>query len=76
MGFPAAHGSHAGRDEVAGRAVFAPEDIAAMRAWSDRIIIEIETRTGFILGGAEVAAQNLRAAPPSAKLKRTAGETA
>jgi hypothetical protein len=46
-------------NEAAGRAVFANDDVAAMRAWSDRIIAEIETRTGFIINGPEVPAGNL-----------------
>ena len=44
---------------AAGRPVFARADVAAMRAWSDRIVAEIETRTGFILEGPEVSAGNL-----------------
>src|SRR5215216_3354494 len=40
-------------NEAAGRAVFATDDISAMRSWSDRIIMEIQTRTGFILNGPE-----------------------
>lgn len=46
-------------NEAAGRAVFANDAAAAMRAWSDRIIMEIEIRTGFILNGPEITAGNL-----------------
>ena len=41
-------------NEAAGRTVFAAEDVVAMQAWADRIIMEIETRTGFILAGPAV----------------------
>jgi hypothetical protein len=46
-------------NEAAGRAVFGADAIEAMRAWSDRIILEIETRTGFILEGPEIDAASL-----------------
>jgi hypothetical protein len=39
--------------------VFAADDIEALHVWSDRIIHEIERRTGFILQGAEVTAHTL-----------------
>jgi hypothetical protein len=38
-------------NEAAGRAVFGAEDVEALQVWSDRIIQEIETRTGFVLEG-------------------------
>lgn len=50
-------------NEAAGRRVFAADDAAAMQAWADRIIMEIETRTGFILAGPAVWAGSL---PPYA----------
>jgi len=46
-------------NEAAGRAVFAADDAAAMQAWADRIIMEIETRTGFVLAGPAVWAGSL-----------------
>jgi len=46
-------------NEAAGRTVFAADDAAAMQAWADRIIMEIETRTGFILAGPAVWAGSL-----------------
>jgi len=36
-------------NEAAGRAMFGADDMLALHAWSDRIIEEIGTRTGFIL---------------------------
>ena len=61
-------------NEAAGRAVFASNDVAAMRGWSDRIIMEIETRTGFILEGPKVPAGNLpRCATIGLKLGQPAG---
>jgi hypothetical protein len=50
-------------NEAADRAVFRADDVSAMRAWSDRIILEIETRTGFILEGAEISAARLPRCP-------------
>ncbi|NPT41664.1 hypothetical protein GNZ12_10085 [Paraburkholderia sp. 1N] len=41
------------------RRVFAAHDIEALHVWSDRIIHEIERRTGFILQGAEITADTL-----------------
>src|SRR5689334_16891259 len=41
-------------NEVAGRAVFRTDDVQALQAWSDRMIQEIETRTGFILEGPDI----------------------
>ena len=46
-------------NEAAGRAVFGAEDVEALQAWSDRIIQEIETRTGFVLEGREITALSL-----------------
>ena len=46
-------------NEAAGRAVFGAEDVEALQAWSDRIIQEIETRTGFVLEGQEITALSL-----------------
>ena len=46
-------------NEAAGCEVFAKDHMAAMRAWSDRVIMEIENRTGFILNGPEVRAGDL-----------------
>ena len=45
-------------NEVAGRAVFSADDMQALQAWSDRIIHEIATRTGFILDGRGIADYN------------------
>ena len=36
-------------NEAAGRDVFGADDMFASQVWSDRIIQEVETRTGFIL---------------------------
>src|SRR5689334_16242025 len=44
---------------TAGRAVFRAEDVRALQAWSDRIIQEVESRTGFILEGPQITATNL-----------------
>jgi hypothetical protein len=46
-------------NEAAGRAVFGADDVEALRVWSDRIIQEIETRTGFVLEGREITALSL-----------------
>jgi hypothetical protein len=46
-------------NEAAGRAVFGTNDVSAIRAWSDRIIMEIEARTGFILEAGEISATSL-----------------
>jgi hypothetical protein len=43
---------------AAGRAVFNADDRLALHSWSDRIIQEIGTRTGFILEGREITADN------------------
>ncbi len=41
----------AAANTAAGRAAFDASYVAALRTWSDRIISEIESRTGFILSG-------------------------
>ncbi|MFT4439416.1 hypothetical protein [Caballeronia sp. 15715] len=46
-------------NEAAGRTVFDGDDVDALQAWSDRIIQEIESRTGFILEGREITAFSL-----------------
>jgi hypothetical protein len=46
-------------NEAAGRTRFRADDVSALHAWSDRIIEEIETRTGFILEGSEITARSL-----------------
>ncbi|MCI0150176.1 hypothetical protein KNO81_30295 [Paraburkholderia sediminicola] len=46
-------------NDAAGRAVFGAADMQSVQTWSDRIIHEIETRTGFILEGREVTAISL-----------------
>jgi hypothetical protein len=46
-------------NEVAGRAIFAVDDVQALQSWSDRIIHELEARTGFILEGRDITAHNL-----------------
>ena len=46
-------------NEAAGRDVFGADDMLALQVWSDRIIHEVETRTGFILQGPEIAATSL-----------------
>ncbi|QBR02178.1 hypothetical protein [Paraburkholderia pallida] len=60
-------------NEAAGRAVFGDGDVQALQAWSDRIIQEIEIRTGFILEGGEVTALSL---PRCATIGLKAGEPA
>ncbi|MFM0206669.1 hypothetical protein PQQ96_04615 [Paraburkholderia sediminicola] len=44
---------------AASRMLFAVDDIDALHVWSDRIIHEIERRTGFILQAAEITAHTL-----------------
>jgi len=44
---------------AAGRTVFNADDIKALQGWSDRIIQEIETRTGFVLEGKEISVLSL-----------------
>jgi hypothetical protein len=46
-------------NEAAGRAVFCADDVEALQVWSDRIIHEIEIRTGFILEGQQITALRL-----------------
>ena len=46
-------------NEVAGRDVFGADDMLALQVWSDRIIQEVETRTGFILQAHEITATSL-----------------
>jgi hypothetical protein len=46
-------------NDVAGRTIFGGEDLQAPQSWSDRIIHEVEARTGFILEGHDVTAHNL-----------------
>lgn len=46
-------------NEAAGRAVFGSGDVKALQVWSDRIIQEIETRTGFVLEGDKITAHSL-----------------
>ncbi len=46
-------------NKAADRAVFRSQDVQALQTWSDRIIQEIETRTGFILQGPEITALSL-----------------
>jgi hypothetical protein len=47
------------QNEAAGFNVFRSDDVNALRAWSDRIIREIETRTGFVLNAGEITVQTL-----------------
>jgi hypothetical protein len=49
----------AAANETAGRAVFDAGYMAALHAWSDRIIGEIESRTGLILSGPAINTANL-----------------
>ncbi|WP_414441216.1 hypothetical protein [Burkholderia sp. 22PA0106] len=46
-------------NEAAGRVVFGSGDLEALQVWSDRIIQEIETRTGFVLEGGEITVRSL-----------------
>jgi len=46
-------------NEAAGRAVFCCSGVEALQVWSDRIIQEIEIRTGFVLEGREITAHSL-----------------
>ncbi|KKB64387.1 hypothetical protein WM40_05540 [Robbsia andropogonis] len=46
-------------NEAAGCTVFGFDYVDALQAWSDRIIQEIESRTGFILEGREITAFSL-----------------
>jgi hypothetical protein len=58
---------------AAGRLMFALDDMGALRTRSDRIIAEIETRTGFILNGQEITPESL---PRCATLGVELGEPA
>ncbi|CAE6824971.1 hypothetical protein R69888_06291 [Paraburkholderia haematera] len=46
-------------NEAAGRAVFGADDVEALQVWSDRIVQEIETRTGFVVEGRQISALSL-----------------
>jgi hypothetical protein len=46
-------------NKVAERVVFRTDDVDALKAWSDRIIQEIETRTSFLLVGPAISASSL-----------------
>ena len=46
-------------NDVADRTIFSADDVCALQSWSDRIIHEIATRTGFILEGREITAHSL-----------------
>lgn len=46
-------------NEAAGRTMFDSDDVEALQVWSDRIIQEIEIRTGFILEGGEITVHSL-----------------
>jgi hypothetical protein len=46
-------------NEAAGRTQFCADDVKALHVWSDRIIEEVETRTGFILAGSEITVLSL-----------------
>jgi hypothetical protein len=51
-------GMHA-QNRAAGRDIFDAADIAACVAWSDRILLEIESRTSTLLTGSEITAETL-----------------
>ena len=46
-------------NRASGHAVFGAADMQSVQTWSDRIIHEIESRTGFILEGREITAISL-----------------
>lgn len=46
-------------NEATGHAVFSADSISAIQAWSERIIMEIENRTGFILNGSRIKVESL-----------------
>ena len=46
-------------NEAARRDVFGADGMLALQVWSDRIIHEVETRTGFILQGPEITSTSL-----------------
>ena len=60
-------------NEAAGRAVFGSDHIRAVESWSDRIVLEIEQQTGFILEGPEITAASL---PRCATIGLKTGEPA
>lgn len=47
------------QNEAAGFNVFRSDDVNALRAWSDRIIQQIEIRTDFVLDAGEITVQTL-----------------
>ena len=48
-----------GENKTVDRLVFEPESISAIQCWSDRIVQEIEIRTGRVIHGEQVTAANL-----------------
>jgi len=46
-------------NDASGRDVFSAPDISAISTWSDRMIQEVEVRTGFILAGDEIRPDRL-----------------
>lgn len=46
-------------NEAAGRKVFDSDDVKALDVWSDRIIHDIEVRTGFVLEGDKITERSL-----------------
>jgi hypothetical protein len=46
-------------NEAAGRVVFESDQMRVLQTWSDRMIAEIETRTGFILKSPAITLDNL-----------------
>jgi hypothetical protein len=46
-------------NKLSGRKVFSVSDVDALQSWSDRIIQELESRTAFILEGAQINARTL-----------------
>ncbi|QGZ65295.1 hypothetical protein [Paraburkholderia acidisoli] len=59
MGEVAAHSAMQAENEATGRARFNPADVSAIQVWSDRLIHEIEARTGFVLAGGEITMRSL-----------------
>src|SRR5215218_3569550 len=59
---------------AAGRTVVALDDVAALQGWSEKIITEIERRTGFVISGAALRGRELpRCATVGLKLGEPAG---
>jgi uncharacterized protein YjiS (DUF1127 family) len=59
---------------AAGRTVVALDDIAALQGWSEKIITEIERRTGFVITGAALRGRELpRCATVGLRLGTPAG---